>query len=323
MAAAGDTVDIPVDDEAQPSAATAPETITEARQQMTVAASDWVARLGLVCLPVIWVMLALWNKGAVLFPVVFIPTIVALLVWKCKGRDKSVGFWALTSAYMKGFFLGFLVQIYQVICLVIVVMILYSTDWSDASYVLVLIVYSFLGAGWSSEYAKYRIAKRARSDRPDLNDVFSFLWYSVAGAMGLTTCCISIITFTDFGGTLPLDDVIIILLVVTSLQLPTDVLTGYIIGVGVAKNEVFKWNLPGYKIWGLPVLIRALGSVTFYIIMSYSPIAALVMYLLIIIAAGGYAHFASSNLPDTFQGIPSVDPDENPDVPTTEMNIRA
>jgi len=315
-AAAEDTLNIPInqgvqihdlpfetDDPCPPSSPTTEALVSPAISPpptlQIIKTADWLTKLGISCVPIVWLLLVFANKGALLFPLVFVPSLIALIVWKYRGLDKSVGFWALASAYMQGFFIGFLVQMFQVTCLLIVLVFWGLNSFTETSYYFFLIFYSFVGAGWSSEYAKFRIAKKAKIDRPDFNDVHAFLSYSVAAAMGLTTCSIALITFVDLSGTLPYDDEVIILLVMFALQLPCGVLTGYIIGVGIAKKEVFKLDVAGYKIWGLPLIIRALGSITFYITLNLHTIGALVMFTIILLATSGYAYHLSKGLPVT------------------------
>jgi hypothetical protein len=287
-------VDIPIDGDTN-------QTPAAVQEQTAIRHSNLLAKIGLGCLPIFWLVLCLYNISALLWPFVFLPTIIFLIIWKARKRDEVIGFWALCSAYMKGFFIGIPVQIFQFLFLLLVVMFIMMANSDDgfiASFVIFMVIYSIFGVGWSSEYAKFYIARKARSDRPEMTDVHAFLWYSLAGALGLTTFNVSVATFVNYFY-LPLDAglIIVVLIIVILLQVPSELLTGYIIGVGIAKNEVFRWNMSGFKIWGIPMLIRSLGAIIFWVVfLALDGIAAIVSYVVLIIATCVFVWFQNKGI---------------------------
>ena len=245
----------------------------------------------------------------VLFPILLIPTIIVLIIWHCTNKRQQVSFWAMCTAYFKGFYwMGVLVGIYRLTWIMVIIGILINNDVTDSQYYFMMFLYAVFGVGFSSEFAKYKIASRGRRDRPDLVNVLAYLWYSIAGALGYSTFIIAMETFMDTYVDIFLTGIFVVLMVFTVLELPLDVLTGAIIGIGVAKNEVYKWSMPGIKIWGLPWLIRSISAIAYWIVSDFSIIGMIVIDAVLVIGASIYLRYHSKNTPEYFT-LPSEDPD--------------
>jgi hypothetical protein len=280
------------------------QTIPLQEQQQS---SNTLAKVGLGCLPVVWLLLSLLKRSAVVWPLVFLPAVVFLAVWKIKKRHEIIGFWALTSAFMKGFIVGAPVLLFQELWILLYALILERKMGFSRLRLIAFLCFFIFVVGWSSEFTKYYFAKKVRIDRPEIIDIRAFLWYSVAVALGLSTFNASFVSLSSgFGLHLnPYAGMVLVIFVDILLGIPSDLLTGYLIGVGIVKNEVLKWNLSGFKIWRIPMLIRTVGAFLVYVvyIVLGQLILAILLYIVLIATTSWYVWRESKSLPESFQVV--------------------
>eukprot|EP00475_Leptophrys_vorax_P037696 TRINITY_DN6531_c0_g1_i2.p1 TRINITY_DN6531_c0_g1~~TRINITY_DN6531_c0_g1_i2.p1 ORF type:complete len:355 (-),score=89.63 TRINITY_DN6531_c0_g1_i2:736-1800(-) len=257
-------------------------------------------------------LLILWGlvfysdgTNGILFPLVFLPT-VGFAVWWYRNRH-LISLASIVYAYGLAFYCGSVyVMFYKVAIFMLVFETIRPEFYSeDFLFYLCLALYSWLGFAVGSEYMKFRIASRGRTERPDLVSVKAYLLYSTAGALGLVTFSLILEIFLLGYKFLTIGEMLISLVLRAWIDLPIQSATGYLIGISVAKNEIFKWNMSAWRILLIPVLVIGLSEMVFLVsVLIYGwPLDIKIIsvaYALILVFLVPYVYYQGKDLPSSF-----------------------
>jgi hypothetical protein len=289
-----------------------PQHHDESHQPRTNFLSNYklVSGIFIASVPLVWIVLLIrdWQSGLA-FPIVFVPTIAFLGIWKYY-RNSSTADLPITLlgyVYAQGFWIvGMIVLLWRIFCTLFALGILtfiLAENASVGSVASVYVLYALFGEAAASEYGKYRITIKGRSDRPEFDKVSTYLWYACSGALGFSTICVVIsVYFYSFRS---VKVQLIYLAIVILLELPLHLATGYIIGVGVAKNECFKWNLNFFQICWIPLLLRGIASSFFILVGLYPEYVAFIVYAICFVIALVVIYFQNKQLPNSFSPLPN------------------
>jgi hypothetical protein len=247
-------------------------------------------------------------KTAAAFPLVFLPFIAYIVIWKYKGArsNDEINVFTLIHAYARGFWMfGPIGYIFSLFCLALLASFLFSSN-SDVVGFILIALYVVVGDALPSEYGKYRIVAKGRSERPDLTVIASYLWYSVAGAMGFSTFWCVANEFVFFYFAQNIQFTLIDILIFVFMELPLHIATGYLLGVGVAHNECFKSNKSFWKIAQVPLLLRTSAMLSYwYSDWLYPWWVVFITYPLVFFVAVGIIIFQNRSLPQSFMPLSS------------------
>jgi hypothetical protein len=275
------------------------------------------------------------GKNGTLLPIVFLPTI-AYAVWWYRNKH-LISLSSIVYAYGLAFYCG---SVYVLFYKVIVFMLVFETIRpefyaEEFPFFLCLALYSWFGFAVGSEYMKFRIASRGRQERPDLVSVKAYLLYSTAGALGFVTFSLILEIFLLGYRYLSIGEMLISLILRAWIDLPIQTTTGYLIGISVAKNEIFKWNKPSWQILLVPVSVVGLSEMVFLVaVLVYGwPMDIKIIsvaYVIILIFLVPYVYFQSKDLPSSFALLsdddfgadaPSPDRLDDDDIPSPVNNF--
>jgi hypothetical protein len=128
-----------------------------------------------------------------------------------------------------------------------------------------VVLAAWIVAAFTEEAMKYCLLGRVKHNRPEFNDWSGYLVYAVAPALGFST--IENIGYT-FGSP---DIASSVLTCVTRLLVATPVhcLTGYLLGIGVVRREVFSERLRWYRIMFPAVTFHGFFDYVQFLVATY------------------------------------------------------
>jgi hypothetical protein len=260
---------------------------------------------------VFWIFIMLRDDvlTAMMFPLVFLPFAGYLLIWKFKRSRLSneISAYNLVYAYAKGFWVfGPIGYIFNLFCLAVLASLLWSWDLSDGVALIFVLIYVVIGDALPSEYGKYRIVAKGRSERQDLNVISSYLWYAVSGAMGFSTFWCVANEFVFFYFSTNISFTLLDILIFVMMELPLHIATGYLLGIQVAHNECFKKNQSFWKIAQVPILLRSTAMLSYWLSDWFYPWwVVFIIYPLVFFTAVGIIIYQNQSLPQSFAPLAS------------------
>jgi len=257
----------------------------------------WKTLVFFVSLVLLWVFVMVGDPmyGPIM-PLAFVPSLLYALWWGVY-RD-LISFHSVVFAYCIGFFpYGIIVTVYRFIILLICLALLMSVT-SEAGWYIVVFLYCLFGDAMASEYAKYKITAKTRADHREMNEVQAYLLYSTSGALGLSTFLIIVDYWLSYVGFGDVDDFIISMVIRCAIDIPLQFGTGYLIGLYVAKNEIYAWNMPPWKMLLIPVTLRVTSESAFYMADTWTP--ALIVYGICLLSCAAAIIYQRKNVPKSF-----------------------
>lgn len=226
----------------------------------------WTMAFGLSLLALLLMSFASSGSLAFALPIAFLPTLLFLLWWYFGASRELIGFHSLVFAYASAFYVGsVLVSFFENVVEVFIILLFQPKLSNQNGFLTAYFFYVLFGEALGSEGVKFIIAKEGRRYREDLTNVSAYLMYSTAAALGFVTFLTVLQNFiaTSLKNSLVIYDDYPLLLIRALLGIPLHTATGYFIGIFVAKNEVYQWNTPWYKILSLPVILRTIVEYVF------------------------------------------------------------
>lgn len=170
---------------------------------------------------------------------------------------------------------------------------------------------------------KFIIASKGRTSRPDLLDMKAYLYYSSSGALGFATFMVVLDTFF-LVYSLDTENRFFNILLRVLIDIPLHLVTGYYIGIGVAKNEVFQSDISWQRIILLPVILRSFAEVCFYVGIAELSfpgdiVFAVAMYFLAIGITCLAIRRERADLPNSFAALGETELDEAPMPDTAQV----
>lgn len=254
----------------------------------------------------------------VLFGLALIPSIIFLLFWR-SNASHLLPLESVIYSYALGFFPGAVgVLVLQSFGVIIFSNMLLADEIidSDSSTVSIfdlprnwrfysfLIMFSIFCWALLQEGMKYWIVRKGRESRPDLTDISAYLWYATSGALGFST--FQNLLYSVLEGFTTLEGRVLYAMARCIINTPLQAMTGLLIGIGLAKREVFGWNLSSSRVLILPVTISAAAefqSLMFRAELDYpvSLVAPLGIDMAVMLLLALYLYREYSSLPASFQ----------------------
>lgn len=300
-----------------------------------LSSSSWTLFLSLVLL---WIVSSISHRaGFVLFPLLFAP-LGGYILWWSK-RSHLISLESILHAFSLGFYPGglaaFILQVFLLIVLGNVLLrdeIHYIVEHHlsvfdierSFRYYFFFLLYALLPQAIVPECLKYVIASGGRYVRDDIDDVRAYLFYSTAGALGLSTfhTLFNNIVLGSTNLSTRYEAFILRILINTPIQ----TVNGYLIGIGVAKREARNWDIRVYQIIAVPVFVSFLQSFQTMLFLSEtshptSLWAPAIVDVVILLAVAWFAHREQRDLPSSFVRLPSADIEQD-DIELTDTPQR-
>jgi hypothetical protein len=96
------------------------------------------------------------------------------------------------------------------------------------------------------------------------------------------------------------------ILIFVLMELPLHIAAGYLLGVGVARNECFKTNLSFWKIVQTPLILRSTAMISYWLAdWVYPWWVVFITYPLVFFTAVGIIIYRNKSLPESFVPLAS------------------